>query len=108
VDHVSNGCLQDVHWSAGLIGYFPTYTLGNLYSAQFFAKAKNDIPNLTSQFERGDFSPLLGWLRENIHKHGKRYRAKQLVQRVTGQPLSHKPLMDYLYIKYGEIYGIKR
>ena len=107
VDHDSHGCLQDVHWSGGMIGYFPTYTLGNLYSAQFFAKAKADMPNLTAQFERGDFSQLLHWLRENIHKHGKRYRARQLVQRVTGQPLSHKPLMTYLYTKYGEIYGIK-
>jgi carboxypeptidase Taq len=108
VDHVSHGCLQDVHWSAGLIGYFPTYTLGNLYSAQLFAKAKTDIPDMTARFERGDFATLLAWLRENVHKHGKRYRAKELVKRVTGQPVSHKPLIDYLYTKYGEIYGIKR
>ncbi|MBK7142824.1 MAG: carboxypeptidase M32 [bacterium] len=106
VDKDSNGILQDVHWSAGLIGYFPTYTLGNLYSAQFFAKAKTDIPNMMQNFERGDFSGLLGWLRENIHKHGSRYRATDLAKKVTGQTLSHKPLMDYLHTKYGEIYGI--
>ncbi len=105
VDKDSNGCLQDVHWSAGLIGYFPTYTLGNLNSAQFFAKAKKDIPDLMKQFERGDFSGLLGWLRTNIHQHGSQYRAKDLVKRVTGQPLSHKPLMDYMTAKFGEIYG---
>jgi carboxypeptidase Taq len=105
VDKDSHGCLQDVHWPAGLIGYFPTYTLGNLNSAQFFAKAKKDIPDLMKQFERGDFSGLLAWLRKNIHQNGSRYRAKVLVEKVTGQPLSHKPLMDYMTSKFGEIYG---
>ena len=106
VDKDSNGILQDVHWSAGLVGYFPTYTLGNLYSAQFFAKAKLDVPDLVQRFERGDFSGLLHWLRENIHKHGGRYRANDLAKRVTGQTLTYKPLLDYLKAKYGEIYGI--
>jgi carboxypeptidase Taq len=106
VDKDANGCLQDVHWSAGLMGYFPTYTLGNLYSAQFFGKAKADIPTLMQQFEKGDFSALLGWLRKNIHEHGQRYRARDLGQKVTGQTLSHKPLIEYLKKKYSEIYGI--
>ncbi len=106
VDKDANGCLQDVHWSAGLMGYFPTYTLGNLYSAQFFGKAKADIPGLMQQFEKGDFSALLGWLRKNIHEHGQRYRARDLGQKVTGQTLSHKPLIEYLKKKYSEIYGI--
>jgi len=105
VDSDANGCLQDVHWSAGLVGYFPTYALGNLYAAQFFAAVQNDIPDLSAQFERGDFSGLLSWLRENIHCHGQRYRATSLVEKVTGKPLSHKPLMDYMTKKYGEIYG---
>lgn len=105
VDHIANGCLQDVHWAAGLIGYFPTYTLGNLYSAQFFGQAKKDIPDLYEQFERGDYLTLLAWLRENIHKHGQRYRAKKLVEVVTGGKLSQKPLIDYMNEKYGEIYG---
>jgi carboxypeptidase Taq len=105
VDHDGNGCLQDVHWSAGLIGYFPTYALGTLYSAQFFAKAKQDIPDLTACIERGDLTTLREWLRKNIHIHGSRYRAKKLGERVTGQPLSHKPLMEYMTKKYGEIYG---
>lgn len=108
VDHDANGCLQDVHWSAGLIGYFPTYTLGNLFSAQFFAKARTDIPDLMGQFERGNFAPLLGWLRENIHKHGARHRSRLLGQKVTGQALSHKPLIDYLYAKFADIYGITK
>ncbi|MDZ4724053.1 MAG: carboxypeptidase M32 [candidate division Zixibacteria bacterium] len=106
VDKDSNGCLQDVHWSAGLIGYFPTHTLGNLYSAQFFAQAKKDIPDLMGQFAQGDFSKLLAWLRKNIHTHGKRFVAKELGKKVTGQTLSHKPLVEYMNKKYGEIYGI--
>jgi carboxypeptidase Taq len=105
VDTDSNGCLQDVHWSAGLVGYFPTYTLGNLYSAQFFAKAKADMPDLEHRFEQGDFATFLGWLRKNIHQHGQRYRANKLCERVTGKPLSHRPLIDYMNAKYGEIYG---
>jgi len=105
VDKDTNGCLQDVHWSAGMIGYFPTYCLGNLYSAQFFAKAKQDIPDLPQQITAGDLSGMLGWLRKNIHQYGARYRAKELGERVTGQPLSHKPLMEYMNKKFGEIYG---
>ncbi len=106
VDNVSNGCLQDVHWSAGLLGYFPTYALGNLYSAQFFAKATEDIDDLSGKIATGDLATLREWLRENIHKHGRRYRARVLGEKVTGQTLSHKPLMDYMNKKYGEIYGI--
>ena len=102
----AEGCLQDVHWSGGLIGYFPTYTLGNLYSAQFFAQAKKDLGNFEADFEKGDFSKLFGWLRDKIHKHGSRYRPEQLCQRITGKPLSHQYLMDYMNKKYGELYGI--
>ena len=105
VDTDANGCLQDVHWSAGLMGYFPTYCLGNLFSAQFFAKAKADMPDLADNISRGNLLGLREWLRTNIHKHGSRYRAKELGEMVTGQPLSHKPLMDYMNAKYGEIYG---
>lgn len=102
----AEGCLQDVHWSAGLIGYFPTYTLGNLYAAQFFARATADLANLDQSFSSGDFRGLLDWLRRNIHRHGQRYRAEQLIKIVTGQPLSHKSLMDYMKGKFGELYGI--
>lgn len=102
----AKGCLQDVHWSAGLIGYFPTYTLGNLFAAQFFAKAKEDLGGIDSRFSKGDFKPLLGWLRKNIHSHGQRYRADDLVEKVTGKPLSHQPLMEYLNAKYGELYKL--
>lgn len=106
VDHDGNGCLQDIHWSAGLIGYFPTYSLGNLYAGQFFAKALEEMPKLFADFEAGNFSNLLNWLRKNIHQHGQRYRATDLVRKVTGNPLSHKPLMAYMEKKFGEIYGL--
>jgi len=105
-DNDANGCLQDVHWSAGLVGYFPTYTLGNLYSAQFFAKASEDITHLHNQFAVGNFGELKDWLVRNIHTHGRRYRAEKLVEVVTGQPLSHKPLMQYLREKYTELYDL--
>ena len=102
----AEGCLQDVHWSMGYIGYFPTYSLGNLYAAQFFSQAKKEIGDLDEQFARGEFSNLKRWLNEKIHKHGQRYRAEKLVEVVTGKPLSHRPLMDYLKSKYGQIYGV--
>jgi carboxypeptidase Taq len=102
----AQGCLQDVHWAAGLIGYFPTYTLGNLYSAQFFAKAVEDLGDLDKHFSRGKFDILLDWLREKIHKQGQRYRAVDLVKEVTGKPLSHEYLVNYLKNKYKDLYGI--
>jgi carboxypeptidase Taq len=106
VDKDANGCLQDVHWATGCIGYFPTYCLGNLYAAQFYAKANEEMPGLESDFAQGDFSRLLGWLRQNIHIHGSRYRSADLCRKVTGKTLSHKPLMRYLTAKYEDIYGI--
>ena len=73
----AKGCLQDIHWSSGLIGYFPTYALGNLYAAQFFEKAQKDLGDLDAMFARGEFAPLLDWLRKNIHHHGKRYTPRE-------------------------------
>ena len=102
----SLGVLQDIHWSFGAMGYFPTYALGNLYSAQFFAQARQDLPHLDESFARGDFLPLLNWLRQNIHQHGMRYRAADLVQVVTGQPLDYKPFMAYLKEKYSPLYQL--
>jgi carboxypeptidase Taq len=104
-DDVS-GCLQDIHWSAGLIGYFPTYALGNLYASQFFRAAEAELGDLQEAFARGEFDPLRRWLNENIHQHGKRYPPRRLVEVVTGSPLSHEPLMRHLETKYGEIYGL--
>lgn len=102
----ARGCLQDVHWSMGYIGYFPTYSLGNLYSAQFFDQAKKELGDLDEQFAQGGFTNLKEWLKEKIHRQGQRYRAEKLVEVVTGKPLSHRALMDYLKTKYGELYGI--
>ena len=104
----AEGVLQDVHWSAGLFGYFPTYALGNLYASQFIARAAADLGDLDSHFRSGEFTPLRDWLRENIHRHGRRYSASALVQRVTGKPLSHAPLIDYLKAKLGPLYGLDR
>jgi len=102
----AQGCLQDVHWSHGMIGYFPTYTLGNLYAAQFFEQAKKDVPGLEEQFARGQFGGLLSWLREKIHSQGKKYRARELVKRVTGREPSAEPLMRHLREKAAEWYGV--
>jgi carboxypeptidase Taq len=102
----AEGCLQDIHWSAGLFGYFPTYTLGNLYAAQLFDKARTDLSNLDSSFARGDFGELLHWLRHNVHRHGQRYRPVPLIERATGAKLDHRCLIAALKHKYGELYGI--
>lgn len=102
----SLGCLQDVHWSAGLLGYFPTYTLGNLYAAQFMQQANKDIPQLDEQISRGQYSSLKNWLTERIHSAGQRYSAHDLCQQITGQPLSHHALMNYLTSKFSPLYRL--
>ena len=102
----ASGCLQDVHWSAALIGYFPTYSLGNLYAAQFFEQADKDLGGLAAQFSCGDFLPLKEWLQRNIHHRGQCYTAAELVQLVTGKPLTHAPLMRHLRSKLEPLYGL--
>jgi carboxypeptidase Taq len=101
----ARGCLQDVHWSAGLFGYFPTYTLGNLYAAQLFEKALEDMPDLYASFERGDFSPLKAWLNTNLHAHGSRYLPAELCERITGKPLEPEPLLRHLNTQLRPLYG---
>jgi carboxypeptidase Taq len=102
----ADGVLQDIHWSFGALGYFPTYTLGNLYAAQFFEAAERDLGPLAPQFVEGEFKPLLNWLREKIHRQGQCYAASQLVERITGRPLSHAPLIRYLKQRFGPLYGL--
>ena len=102
----AQGCLQDVHWSYGGIGYFPTYTLGNLAAAQLFATVREAEPDLEEQFARGEFGALLAWLREHIHSQGMRRRAPQLIETVTGQPLSHEALMAHLRSRFEPLYGL--
>jgi len=101
----ARGVLQDVHWSGGMLGYFPTYTLGNLYAAQFFNVLKADVPEWSKQVEEGQFQTILAWLREKIHKHARVYPAGELCTRVTGQSLNPRYLLDYLEEKFGDIYG---
>jgi carboxypeptidase Taq len=102
----SDGALQDVHWSGGAIGYFPTYSLGNLYAAQLFEAAGRELDDLHAMFRRGEFLPLRDWLRKNIHSQGRRYPAAELARRVTGEPLSHDALMRHLRGKFGPLYGL--
>ena len=97
----ATGCLQDIHWSFGGFGYFPTYTLGNLLAAQLFATAGTVLPDLNTSITRGDCAPLLNWLREHIHRHGRRFRAGDLCRQATGIPLTAKPFLDYLSGKFG-------
>lgn len=100
------GVLQDVHWSGGMIGYFPTYALGNLVSAQLWECIRQDLPNLETQIERGEFADLLGWLREKVHRHGAKYEPQVLVEKVTGSKIDPQPYVRYLQGKFGEIYGL--
>lgn len=102
----AHGVLQDIHWSGGSIGYFSTYALGNLVSAQLWEKIRKDIRDLDDQICKGDFSELLGWLRKNIHQHGHKYEPQELVQKVTGSKIVPEPYVRYLTKKYSEIYGL--
>ncbi len=90
------GVLQDVHWGAGLIGYFPTYTIGNLMSAQLWTRLRADLPDLDEEMERGDFAPLRAWLGEHVHRHGRTFEPRELLRRVTGSELRVEPLVGYL------------
>jgi carboxypeptidase Taq len=100
------GVLQDVHWSGGMIGYFPTYALGNLVSAQLWEKINQDIPDLENQIEHGQFDDLLKWLRVKIHQHGAKFEPQDLVKKVTGSTIDPAPYMRYLKKKYTEIYKL--
>jgi carboxypeptidase Taq len=99
------GCLQDVHWSMGAFGYFPTYALGNLYSSQFFDRMTKDI-DVKDLMGRGELRPILSWLRTNIHHKGKLYPASELVKVVTGKSLNEDYFIEHLKSKYGKIYDV--
>jgi carboxypeptidase Taq len=101
------GVLQDVHWSGGSIGYFSTYALGNLISAQLWKSIHSDIPDLDEQIRHGEFAALLGWLRDKVHRHGRKYEPQELVERITGSKIDPSPYVEYLRDKFGEIYGIQ-
>ena len=96
----ASGCLQDIHWSDGSIGYFPTYTLGAMTAAQLMASARKALPELDAQIERGEFAPIIGWLRENVHQHGSFYTTPELIAAATGEPLNPKFYENHLKLRY--------
>ena len=102
----SKGVLQDIHWSHGSFGYFPTYTIGSFYAAQFYNQASIEIVDLDSKIENGETKELLKWLREKIHKHGEKYDAKDLCKRITGEELNFTYFMNYAKNKYSKIYNL--
>jgi carboxypeptidase Taq len=102
----AQGVLQDVHWSSGYFGYFPTYFLGNLYGAQIYAKALERMPNLPDDYKKGEFSNLLSYLKEDIHQHGATYRANDLINRVTGEDLNSDYFLNYIEKKFIPIYRL--
>lgn len=103
---LAEGVLQDVHWSGGSFGYFATYSLGTVLSAQFFAQACEEVPQISESIAQGNFAPLKHWLTENIHQHGRKFTGKELIKRVTGNDLQTKPYIEYLEKKFGEIYSL--
>lgn len=106
VDKPSNGVLQDVHWSEGLMGYFPTYSLGNVYAGCLHAALRKDVPDLDAYLARGDTSAATTWLRENVQTHGGLYEPRDLVERASGAEPSEAPLMAYLNAKFSDIYRL--
>jgi carboxypeptidase Taq len=102
----AQGVLQDIHWSYGTFGYFPTYSLGNFFAAQLFDKIKQDLPDLEEQFERGNLHVLLDWLHANIHTHGRKFTLDELANRVTGESLQTRSFVAYLKTKFKEIYKV--
>ena len=102
----ADGCLQDIHWSLGALGYFPTYTLGTLMSVQLFEAARRDTPGLDDALAAGDYAPLLGWLRAHVHRFGRSLPATEILRRATGQDLDAGPWLAYARAKYGALYGL--
>lgn len=100
------GVLQDVHWAHGSFGYFPTYSLGSFYAAQYYNKAREDINDLEKQLKNGESAMLLKWLRSNIHQYGRKYRSEELCEKVTGDRLDFSSFMRYAISKYEGIYSI--
>lgn len=102
----AQGVLQDVHWSAGIQGYFPTYALGNLLSVQYYNQAVKAHPNIPSDIANGKFDTLLTWLNENIHQHGRKFTSDELTQKITGQSIQSRDYLDYLKTKFSDIYEL--
>ena len=105
-DNDAEGCLQDIHWSHGSFGYFPTYSLGSVLAAQLFAAVEREVDDLDEQIRAGEFDELNGWLRENVHRHGARYTTDELVELATGESFTPDHFLEYAKGKYGELYGL--
>lgn len=103
----AEGVLQDVHWSQGAIGYFPTYSLGSIMAAQVYEAASSEIEDLDKNMENGEFEPLLEWLRHNIHSYGKQLKTEQLIEKATGEKPNPEYFLDYIREKYSQIYGLE-
>jgi carboxypeptidase Taq len=103
----AHGVLQDTHWSAGSLGYFPTYALGNVVSLQIWEQALAALPDLPGQIGRGEFAPLREWLRDNLYQYGRKLKPKELLERITGGGLDPAPYLRYLSQKVGEVYGLE-
>lgn len=106
VDKPSNGCLQDVHWSVGLFGYFPTYSLGNVYAGCLYQALRGAVPNLDTQLTAGDTAAATGWLRENVQQHGGLYEPRKVIEQASGMAPNEGPLLDYLEAKFGDLYNL--
>jgi carboxypeptidase Taq len=106
VDKPSNGVLQDVHWSAGLFGYFPTYSLGNVYAGCLHKALTEAVPDLDAQLARGDTSAATAWLKDNLQHHGSLYQPRALIEKATGSAPSEEPLLDYLEAKFTALYDL--
>ena len=107
-DTDAEGCLQDIHWSHGSFGYFPTYSLGSVLAAQLYAAAEDDIDDLDGKIAAGEFGDLHEWLTENVHRHGCRYRTDELIERASGEPLTAEYFLEYAETKFGELYDLDR
>ena len=103
----AHGVLQDVHWAAGLIGYFPTYALGNLIAGQMFERAHADLPDLEAQLAAGELHVLREWLREHVHLHGAKFSSRELLDRLVGGPIAVGPFVDYLKAKLSQVYELE-
>jgi carboxypeptidase Taq len=106
VPNDSQGVLQDVHWSGGMIGYFSTYSLGNIISCQIWEKIQTAMPDIYAQIGRGEFANLREWLRVNVHQHGRKFTPQETLKKIVGTGIEVGPYVNYLKKKYSEIYGL--
>jgi carboxypeptidase Taq len=104
----ASGVLQDIHWSFGAFGYFPTYALGNLIAAQLWARIRADLPALDERIAAGDFAPLREWLAEHVHRYGRMFTPAQTLRRAIDAELDAQPFLDYLWAKHADVHGVRR